>query len=277
MKRKIREHIDVLYLKSCKGKKRYRTIKEEKDGMKVLYVMIPESQLQEKCMAQTKKKTVRRLKKYETGQTAVLADSFAISCFQMKDILFEAKKQELLCHLDYILGKMQGNHMIVAIQENVLRCFNRQEFRTLLVALKDVYREITLLSPDDKMISDLVEYMYDEWGVVIHKPVEEALCDHFYDAALFLGYHKDICRIHFGRGYLLADPDTNLTDRFRQRVTLHKSVFHNILLSGLVYQISGKEISYAIAVNLAFQNPELYEKFQISFVDIYELEWYNRK
>lgn len=281
MKRNLREksYIDVINLKQGKEGRRRSITRDEVEGISILQIILPTWQLQENTIDTTKKKLARCLKGYDAKKAVIIADASLAVPLGIEDILFEVRKQEFLRHADYIFRKLPGNHILLVIGESAMINFTRQELLEILLEVKNKYREISIFCKSDKQLVDLIEFLYEEWGVVIHVLDEAGIKGYFYDTALFLAANKemsDFSSVTFGKGYVLVDPITELSCGYKRYYNVHSGKHQGTLFSGLVYEKAGKEISYELAVNMAYQNFAMYEKFEISFIDIYELECYNR-
>lgn len=279
MNRKKKEQIELLRLKTGKEKGKWAVTREEEEGIRVLQVVVPRQALEDRKLNDTKKKILKYLKGYEMEQAAVVADPFAAACFELEDALFEARKQELLCHMDYIFEHMPGNHIVLALGKNAAAHFSRQELLSLLLEAKDRYREVSVFCGEkDKMIMDLSEFLYEEWGVVVHLPQREELNMWFFNAGLVFAFREEASEfdgMHFEKGYVLLDLFSEISGRCRRSAKTGSP--RGMLFSGLAYEKSGREIPYETAVNLAYQNPDLFQEFHISSVAICALECYNRR
>lgn len=278
--RREKEHIDIINLKQGKEGRRRKIIKYEAEGISILQILLPTWQIQENTIDVTKKRVAKRLKGYDAKEAVIITDTSLAVPLGIDDVLFEIRKQEFLRHADYIFRKMPGNHVLIVMGEAAKSKFTRQELLEMLLEIKNQYREISIFCNSDKMLSDLTEFLYDEWGVIVHVLDETSIKEYFYDAALFLTANKenpDFDSVAFGKGYVLMDSITELSCGYKRFYNAHSRGRQGALFSGLVYEKNGKEFSYELAVNIAFQNFALFKKFEISFIDIYELECYNRE
>ena len=145
---------------------------------------------------------------------------------------------------------------------------------TLLLCAKDYYEDIYILYDKKKTeIKRITEEFYEEWGIVVTLLEQGEKTDVSMDFGLFLladWKSRMASGILIQQAYVVFEREADWMMEKRVRSETAGKIY-----SGLVYESAQTELSYRIAVNTAFQNPQIYERLGISVIAIYQLEWYN--
>lgn len=205
----------------------------------------------------------KRLKDYDLSEAVVMADEKMADILDISDMLFAAKKYELIHNCFFIMKKIKqkfdksDNAAIVIGSAR----WELKDIFSILDELKDNYKKIDIVMQYQlPNITSLVELAYDEWGVVLHAYSVRNYNGSKKDFVIFLvDKWKDfwIKKVPFGAAYVVTD-DTEST----------KQVNNNNVFSGLIYK-GDKEMPMDIGTHMAWQKPMLCEKFHVSVIDIY--------
>lgn len=222
------------------------------------------------------KKIKKEIKKYQTEGCVLGADEKLAGQIELTDVLFRARKQELLRQKEYIFAQLKfskeggRSSMLLVINS---RKWDFKEIMLLLLTAKNYYEDIYVkLEEDSVEIKQIADYLYEEWGVMLHIQSWEMMAEvKEYDFVLFLlrEWKKDIVRKYvFCKAYIVMETEKGV-------VRNEEKVFRDnnrCLYSGLMYERENKHLPYQMAVNIACQNPALYKGFAVSFIAIYRLE-----
>lgn len=222
---------------------------------------------------------MKLMNKYDYSNAVIWADSFLTEYFEMTDIMFQARKQEFIGNLSFILNSIQKRAVTCEDdngRENAAIVIDSDEWSTrelfaILTAVKNYYREINVVahSPEHLGIKRIKEVMYDEWGVVINIFEREMQVEEIQNLVLFLV--KEFTEsvkggIQWHNAYLVSEKETLDYHREREKLPGMGKIY-----SGLMYQ-AGEILPYDLMVNMAWQKPILFKNFHVSVVDIYALE-----
>lgn len=300
---KEKEKIDYIYFCSKEGKKNRVIIGcENEAGIRVLRICITDrkksrfrkrkegnskrkckdienkrEEIEEKQDRRTEnrklcwRKIRREVGRYQTEHCVIGADQKMAGRLQLEEELFRARKQELLQNRHWLLEQW-GVKKGTGIRSSFLLVvestgWNRQELLLLLSEAKnyfmDIYIELRSCNVDIEWIE---EQMYTEWGVVLHILSKEDASKESADCAFFLLEQWDdtVKRYHYQYGYAVSECENGLK---RQRQNREKEKGN--LYSGIVYECGEKELPYQMAVNIFYQNFEIYCDFAITSVAIY--------
>lgn len=230
------------------------------------------------------KKIKRGLKKYQLNHNVIGADNEMAAQLEIEELLFQARKRELLQNKEKILcqmknmGAQEGRNSVLFVLNS--RKWSHKDILSMLLTAKDYYEDINIVLEWDYIgIEQFVETMYEEWGVVLHVVQREEVFMSKFNLVLFLleKWEKQVIEQYEFRGaYMVLDmEDVRLKRKYteewgeKERGGLKKKS----LYSGLAYEKEQKKIPYQMAVNIACQNPILYSEFSLSAVAIYRLEW----
>ena len=216
------------------------------------------------CLSQKDIKNLeKKLKDYDLSESVVLADEKMADILDISDMLFAAKKYELIHNCFFIMKKIKqkfdkSDNAAVVIGS---ARWELKDIFSILDELKDNYKKIDIVMQYQlPNITGLVELAYDEWGVVLHAYSVRNYNGSKKDFVIFLvDKWKDfwIKKVPFGAAYVVTD-DTEST----------KQVNNNNVFSGLIYK-GEKEIPMDIGTQMAWKKPVLCEKFHVSVIDIY--------
>lgn len=276
---KEKQKIDYIFFvkKSSKGKRLHFQIKQEA-GIVVLQVETMPV-LKERMI----KKIKRRLKKYQLRHIVMDADKEMSKWLELDDLLFQARKQELLRNSGLIFRQLK-NAGATAVRRSILvvlesRKWSHKDILSLLTTAKDYYEDINIVFEEDYIgVDQITETLYEEWGVVLHVLSKEEAFQKKQDSVLFLleSINRNrITKYQFSNGYVTADMEENEMPRKRIERLVTEDIQRNgvkLLYSGFAYEREGKRVPYQMAVNIACQNPLLYQEISISIVAIYRIE-----
>lgn len=276
---KKKERVDYIFFSGKKTRwKRWQFQTRIENGIAILRVEMPDSKGMHSI-----NRLARKLKKYDISQAVLDGDAKTAEWLGLKNMLFQARKQELIENRKLIFeymqkiqgeGKRKHSSMAIVINSGEWNC---RDLLLLLVEAKDYYEEITLVLKDDFAGKEyLAESMYEDWGIVLHLISEKEKLEKKQDFILFLletGERKILLQYSFQNAYLVSDTEAENLKRyymmpdFRQNHAKKRAVY-----SGLVYEKEMERLPYRIGVNLAAQKPMLYQKFHVSIVAIYQIE-----
>ncbi|MCM1158355.1 MAG: hypothetical protein NC300_06160 [Bacteroidales bacterium] len=247
-----------------------------------------------------KKRVHRELKGYRVENCVLGADFAVAEKLQIVETLFFARKRELLENGKRIFrwlracGRQGGRASLLVVLNS--DNWNRRELLTLLGMAKNEYEDLYIVS--DKEIAgflQIAEALYDEWGVVVHLLSGEEAEEMQADTVIFLlkNWEAETARRYtFQNAYVLAESEEKLVRETAEILEMQEKNVKGDLVdgkwengrketqkiySGFAYKKEGTELPYAMAVNMAYQNPQLYQEFKVSFIAIYRLKWYNKK
>ena len=235
----------------------------------------------------TIKRIKNKLKGYNLEKSVVGADQCMSKLLQIEDDLFQARKQELLINREKIMQRQHSekrrkeqerSRMLLVIDS---RKWSRMELRSVLFTAKDSYEEISVYCPKNfDAIMELNMELYEDWGVVLHiMKAEDLKVVKANFALLLIEEWKNLNhwkKISFHIGYVVADIEADKRiKRCREEIPKRDMVQEKEqkIYSGFVYERQGKQLYDQQGTNIAYQNADFYDEFQISIVAIYRLEW----
>lgn len=288
---KEKEKVDYIYF-SCvkKARRKVDFQREESAGIFVLKInyykkekkgrnlITEESNLPDKIC----KKIRRIVRKYQADGCVLGADDYMGDKLKISELGFEARKHEMLQQKEYIFKKLkvekrEGRRSVALILDS--KNWDGQEILSLLLTMKDYYEELYVVSGQENLteLNRIAEFLYIEWGIVLHIQLKESFEEiRGYDFILFLLKKWDnqiINKYKFRGAYIVMDVEEKI---LRKRVITNKAE-DGYLYAGLFYEKQHLPVSYQMAVDILYQNPVLYGKLAVSYVDICCLECYNRK
>ena len=271
------KQIDYIYICQKWGKwNRVTTLRETVAGISVLRLTVTEKKKRCRLSGASQelperfwKKLKKIIKQYQTEHCVVGADFNMAEKLQMEDVLFFARKQELLEHRREVFGKKKQEITTDFLRRSFLLVldserWSEQDILQLLLTAKDCYNDLNIVIKNNHInISKLATILYDEWGIVLHVLPEKTAKKSQMDYVLFLlgKWESNVYRYSVKRGYVVCENEKGLV-RTRGRGELS---------SGFVYECDGVELPYQMAVDIFYQNPELYDNFAITFIDISSL------
>lgn len=281
-----KKHIDYLYFhRREKGAKRWE--KEDVAGIKILHINLPE-----KLSTGRIRRIKRYLKGYDCRSCAVGASPQIENVVSLSELQFQARKKELLNNWKELLSCImeRGEKRAMGIWLN-MPGLSMEELKKLYRYAKDYYKEVYLIQKEDLVDGEILQQeMYEEWGVLLHRIscetfVEDNVCLDFLLIVSLkdmegMEVYKNFCHIKKGgnasvckgTAYLLARRETPWLEQHCHEIKetrLQKA--QAILLSGYSYYFRGRKLSRSMALNLAYQCPEIYNGFEITSVAICEL------
>ena len=218
------------------------------------------------------KKTAKLIRRFEMQNVVIGADGKAARLLQMEDVLFAARQQELLQHQDYIVDSLMPvdqnsqkcRHRLLVILEDPH--WGRKELLRCILGAKDRFEDIAVcvMAPGVE-IDNMIEDVYREWGIVIDiLSVEQIRQQYFHMVYFFVTRWRETLRLscNYQAAYLVSYEEVEKeTHILRKNASVH---------AGLKYMIQGRRLCGDYARNLAYQQPEEYEKKGVSVVAICE-------
>ncbi|MDE6627204.1 MAG: hypothetical protein K2K56_12650 [Lachnospiraceae bacterium] len=293
---KKKDKLDYIYFCVVEGKRRrLEMVCRELSEIRTLRVCITEKNhsaggRRQKDAIPYWRRIRRRLRDWQTEDCTVGADWRMAEWLQMKEELFLARKQELMQNRNELLEKMGGGIKgEVAVRKSFLLVlgsngWSRQDLLLLLSAAKDYFADIYMVTGNGCIDEEqMVESVYEEWGIVMHLLSEESARAEAVDCALFLleSWNEAVREYHCRFGYVVSECENGMNRCRNSEVGIIKGTVDREksgtikgggLYSGMVYKCRGEEIPYQMAVNMKYQNPEKYHKFSITSVAIYCVE-----
>lgn len=258
-----KQHIDYIYC-TCRQKKwQWEMMREQ--GCCALHIEF--GRLTQKSGMKKATKLVRR---FETQNVVIGADGKAARLLQMEDVLFAARQQELLRYQDYIVNSLMPvdqnsqkcRHRLLVILEDPH--WGRKELLQCILGAKDQFEDIAVcVMALDIGIDRMIEDVYREWGIVIDiLSVEQIRQRYFHMVYFFVVQWR--ASIQFCCNYQVAylvsyELPEMAADTLPEEGKVYK---------GLKYAIQERRIRGDYGRNLAYQQPEEYEKKGVSVVAI---------
>lgn len=255
---------------------------EEKNvaGIKVMELMLCEKKkTKAESLEKTIKKIQRKMKKIDLQNCVIGATEEMAELLEMEDLLFQARKLEFLRYREVIFKKLkkegnEGKRSSMLLMVNSSK-WNTQDILTILVTAKDYYEDIMVVMKEEYFDAEqLQNVMYEDWGVVLHF-IQEERKEADFGLILSAKGEENISDKYFvSVSYQIAEKESGKVKRRKLlRLTVEKEPKDGSIYSGMVYEKQGIRIPYQMGVNIAAQNPALYDEFHISAVAIYEQEW----
>lgn len=289
-----KERIDYIYF-NCREAKRERIDFREGDmaGISVVEVTLckrlsqkkkrkengdDKGKIDEKKEFMTKKilkKIEKKLRNYGIKGSVLGAEEKTAQQLNMEDLLFQARKMELMRQRKFIFEKLrveerEGRSSMLLVLDSLK--WNSQDVLSILLTAKDYYEDIYItVKQDFAGIGRIVDCLYEEWGVVLHVCLKEMEIQSLeYDFVLFLLETREkqiVKKYMFHKAYIVMDTEEGI---IRKKEKRYNDTW-GCLYSGLLYEKQHKQIPYQMAVNIAYQNPILYSEFHVSFIAIYRV------
>lgn len=282
----MRERIDYIYFHCRKaGKDKINFRKVEIEGIGVIEITLLKKETSGKKRKSDREKNFftervlrkmeRKLEKYQIPNAVLGADEKTAKLLDIEDLLFQARKAELLHRKNYILrhlktgGKEKRKSMLLVLES---KKWNARDILSILSTAKDYYEDINVILEEDTVgISRIAECLYEEWGLVLHICSREAeIKISEYDFVLFLlrkWKRQTIRRYTFCKAYIVMDTEEGIV----RKVEAECEDSCGSIYSGFQYEKQHKPIPYQMAVNISYQNPLLYTEFNVSFIAIYRV------
>lgn len=258
-----KQHIDYIYCTCRQMKWQWEIMREQ--GCCALHIEF--GRLTQK---QGMKKAARLIRRFEMQNVVIGADGKAARLLQMEDVLFVARQQELLRNQLYILDSLllgnrdlqKGRQRLLFVLEDTH--WGRKELRQCILGAKDRFEDIAVcvMAPGIE-IDNMIEDIYREWGIVIDiVSAEQIRQQYFHMVYFFVTRWRETLRLccNYRVAYLVSyegvEKETHI---LRENASVH---------AGLKYTIQGRRMRGDYARNLAYQQPEEYEKKGVSVVAI---------
>lgn len=275
--RRKKKQIDYIFICQKWGRwNRIIPLLETVAGISVLKLMVTEPRKRirnhgdiDNASEYLQKKLKKVAKWYQIEHCVVGADFAMTEKLQLMDASFQARKKELLDHgKELIQGRGMDNvtnfewksFLLVLDSEQ----WSQQEVLLFLMTAKEYYIDLNIVVKKNKIkLEQMAAFLYDEWGIVLHILPEKTAMKSKMDFALFLleRWKDAVYGYSINKGYVVAENERGMI-RSRRNGNLY---------TGFVYECDGQELPYQMAVDIFYQNPELYNKFAITFIDIYSL------
>ena len=262
-----RQHIDYIYCTCRDTKWQWNIVKEQ--GCCMLHM-----EFGGLTREKGRKKAARLLRRFEAQKVVIGADAEAAELLQMEAVLFAARQQEMLEHQDYIIDSLMSvdkdsrrrRRRLLIVLESLH--WGRKELMQCILGAKDRFEDIAICVLTQSVeIDSMVEDIYEEWGIVIDiLSMNQVRHQHFHMVYFFVTRWRESMRLccDYEVAYLLSDEPPESA-----QYTLRKGVR---VYAGLKYAIQGRRLRGDYARNLAYQQPEEYQKKGISVVAICEGE-----
>lgn len=217
-----------------------------------------------------RRKAVKLLRRFETQNVVIGADAEAAKLLQIEDVLFAARQQELLRYQDYIINRLlpvdrdlqKCRHRLLVVLEDPH--WERKELRQCILGAKDRLEDIAVcvMTPGIE-VDGMIEDIYREWGIVIDILSAEQIRQQYFHMVYFFVVRwrasiRSCCE--YQAAYLVSYEGQGMTaDTLSEKEKV---------CSGLKYAIQERGIHEDYGRNLAYQQPEEYQKKGVSVVAI---------
>lgn len=274
-----KQRIDYIYfVKSLSKRGKVRFLMEQEAGITVLRVETASS-LKEKTI----KKMRRGLKKYQIDHVVAGADREMSKALELEELLFRGRKQELLENRRLLFQNMKTmrnpNERSSVLFVLKSRRWSRKDILSLFITAKDYFEDLYIALEEDFIETDQLEkILYEEWGIVLHILENGDMPKEKQDFVLFLLEEWDMrmmMQYRFYNAYLVLENEgTQFRRSYMEYLGTEKRTGEKRerLYAGFVYEKGGKRLPYQMSVNIFYQNPVLYQDFNISIVAIYGIE-----
>lgn len=274
-----KQRIDYIYfVKSLSKRGKVRFLMEQEAGITVLRVETASS-LKEKTI----KKMRRGFKKYQIDHVVAGADREMSKALELEELLFRGRKQELLENRRLLFQNMKTmrnpNERSSVLFVLKSRRWSRKDILSLFITAKDYFEDLYIALEEDFIETDQLEkILYEEWGIVLHILENGDMPKEKQDFVLFLLEEWDMrmmMQYRFYNAYLVLENEgTQFRRSYMEYLGTEKRTGEKRerLYAGFVYEKGGKRLPYQMSVNIFYQNPVLYQDFNISIVAIYGIE-----
>lgn len=274
-----KQRIDYIYfVKSLSKRGKVQFLMEQEAGITVLRVETASS-LKEKTI----KKMRRGLKKYQIDHVVAGADREMSKALELEELLFRGRKQELLENRRLLFQNMKTmrnpNERSSVLFVLKSRRWSRKDILSLFITAKDYFEDLYIALEEDFIETDQLEkILYEEWGIVLHILENGDMPKEKQDFVLFLLEEWDMrmmMQYRFYNAYLVLENEgTQFRRSYMEYLGTEKRTGEKRerLYAGFVYEKGGKRLPYQMSVNIFYQNPVLYQDFNISIVAIYGIE-----
>lgn len=274
-----KQRIDYIYfVKSLSKRGKVQFLMEQEAGITVLQVETASS-LKEKTI----KKMRRGFKKYQIDHVVAGADREMSKALELEELLFRGRKQELLENRRLLFQNMKTmrnpNERSSVLFVLKSRKWSRKDILSLLITAKDYFEDLYIALEEDFIETDQLEkILYEEWGIVLHILENGDMPKEKQDFVLFLLEEWDMrmmMQYRFYNAYLVLENEgTQFRRSYMEYLGTEKRTGEKRerLYAGFVYEKGGKRLPYQMSVNIFYQNPVLYQDFNISIVAIYGIE-----
>lgn len=275
--KKEKKQIDYIFICQKSGRvSRIVPILEKIGRISELRLLVTERKIGKRSVGDTgaiaehlRNKLKKIVKRYQVEHCVVGADVVMAEKLQMAEVLFMARKRELLERGREIMMEPETEMTAIPGKKSFLLVLDsekwfQQDVLKLLLTAKDYYNDLNIVMKDNHInLSELTTFLYDEWGIVLHVLPENMAMKSRMDFTLFLlgEWENSAHRYSVKRGYVVCENEKGLVRTRGQ----------GKLSAGFVYECDGFELPYQMAVNIFYQNPKLYDKFAITFIDIYSV------
>lgn len=278
--KKLKQQIHYLYFVENKMSPKITLEFENFEGIYILKLGIPivrERDLNGDIVSvgveeRIRKRVKQMIKHHVTMETVIGAEMDVGNVLDMGDVLFQARKCELLEQAGWIIPKLrqeinergselkQRATLMLITKEGMM---TRGELYSLLFIMKDYYEELWLGAPEFSEISkDVVKELYEQCGVLVHvaKPDARQKMD---TIVVVLDRWED-----YGENWN--------NEMSKKEQLLCKNMYTTVpccgvsgnIYFGITYHLNGKEVPYELATNSLIQNRFLCKEFPWNSVAI---------
>ncbi len=214
---------------------------------------------------------MRKLGDYDLSEAVVIADNDTASVLGISDVFFRAVKYELTRNISFIMDKIKqrfkGDESAALVISG--SGWEIKELYLILTTVKNYYKKIDIITDNETMnFNRLIEAVYDEWGLMLHRYSIKDYHGEKKDFVLYLvrSWNDRLKRIvPFSIAYVVEEKCSINKCLMREK----RDMGMEEIYSGLSYRTeSGENVPFG--VHLAWQKPVIYEKFHVSVIDICE-------
>lgn len=220
----------------------------------------------------TRKRVKQMIKHHVTEETVIGAEMDVGRALDMDDVLFQARKYELLEYASWIVSRLrqeinemgsdskQRATLMLITKDGIM---TRGELYSLLLIMKDYYEELWLGVPDlSESSKDVVKELYEKWGVIVHV-VEPDVRQKIDTIIVILDQWEDCGKI---RNVQMRKKEQLLCKNMYTTVPVFGGT--GSIYFGISYHLNGKEVPYELATNSLIQNHFLCKEFPWNSVAI---------
>ncbi len=235
------------------------------------------------------RKLFKTLRKYANEESVLMADKNLTEYFDIPNVAFEMRKNEMKNHIDEILqffqiisnGFLERRKFLLVVESDY---WSYSEVQNVIWCAKNYYEDIYVIVKET-IGNQLKDFFYDEYGVMIHIIEKEDVKNVQVTTIWLLLKEWEDCvwEYSFENGYVVAEWENSMRRQRKKMITLNqrkeislKKMSEKSLYSGFSYEIRKMKIPYEIAVLIANEAENRHrlktEGNPISIVAIYSIE-----
>ena len=224
------------------------------------------------------KKVKQIMKCYLSEGIVIGAQDDVAKALEIDDIIFDARKQELLSNVKWIMRQLRQEVTEVSGYTPLKRykrlllitdetCFNSVELTSFLLTAKDYYEELFLATTEVTDVHKFVaNELYEQWGILLH----------FVDLMQMVEVDTVFLARNFGCNKEERMETAQLQEEQIKEIVRYKNMYtltpltllsKNVYM-GILYEIKEKEVPYYFATNCTYQNQSLCQEFAWNSVAI---------